>query len=288
MAPKVWLITGTSSGFGLELARCAARRGDRVIAATRSPQKIAHLETEGIKPIRLDHNEPLPQIQAAVKEAIAIYGTVDFVVNNAAYVHTGVLEEVTPEEPLQQFQANLFGPLNLYKAFLPHLRGKGGGTLITIGSMAAWFPMPGCNLYNASKAALRIMTLGLAQEVAQFGIKHCLVEPGFFRTGLLDPTANYVATKDTQRLPAYADVNATTDDSFAAFNGTQSGNPVRGAEIIYEVATSSGCAAGRDFPEFLPLGSDACEAIQEAASQTSAAVDEWKDIATQSDFPEGQ
>ncbi|RJE23390.1 short chain dehydrogenase [Aspergillus sclerotialis] len=288
MAPKVWLITGTSSGFGLELARCAARRGDRVIAASRSPQKLAHLETEGIKPIRLDHNEPLPQIQAAMNDALAIYGTIDVVVNNAAYVHTGVLEEVTTEEALQQYQANLFGPLNLYRALLPHLREKGSGTLITIGSMAAWFAMPGCNLYNSSKAALRIMTLGLAEEVAQFGIKHCLVEPGFFRTGLLDPTANFVATKDTKRLPAYANINATTDSGLAAYNGAQLGNPVRGAEIIYDVATSSGCAAGREFPGFLPLGSDACDVIQKSASQTLADVDKWRDISSQSDFPKGQ
>lgn len=120
MAPKVWLITGTSSGFGLEIARCAARRGDRVIAASRSPQNIAHLHTEGIKPIRLDPNEPLPQIQAAASDALAVYGTID-VVNNAAYV----VEELTPEETLQQFQANLFGPLNVYRAILPHLREKG-------------------------------------------------------------------------------------------------------------------------------------------------------------------
>ena len=287
MAPKVWLITGTSSGFGLEIARCAARRGDRVIAASRSPQNIAHLHTEGIKPIRLDPNEPLPQIQAAASDALAVYGTID-VVNNAAYIHIGVLEELAPEETLQQFQANLFGPLNVYRAILPYLRKKGCGTPITIGSMGAWFPISGTNLYSSSKAALRMMTLGLAEEVAQFGIKHCLVEPGYFRTALLDPTTNFVGAKYTKRLPAYANIHADTDGKAAAFNGAQLGDPVQGAEIIYNVVNSSGCAAGLEFPGFLPLGSDACDAIQKSASQTLADVDKWRDISSQSDFPKGQ
>lgn len=288
MGSKVWLITGASSGFGLELARHAARHGNRVIATSRSPQKLAHLEGEGIRPARLDHNESLPQIQAAVKDILSIYGTVDIVVNNAAYVHTGTLEEVTPEDTLQQFQANTFGPLNLYRAMLPHLREKRSGTLITIGSVAAWYPMACCNLYNASKAALHLITLGLAEEVAPFGIRHCLIAPGFFRTGLLDPSANVAVTSNNQRLPAYAALNATGDANLATFNGSQLGNPVRGAEIIYDLVTSSGCAAGRDLPGFFPLGSDASDEIRKSVSKTLNVVDEWRETSCQSDFPQGQ
>lgn len=294
--PKVWLITGSSSGFGLELARTAARHGDRVLAASRNPQKLLSLlesssepYINNIKPVRLDHNEPLPQIKAAVQDILAVYGTVDIVVNNAAYVQTGTLEEATPEESLQQFQTNTLGPLNLYRAILPHLREKGqGGTLVTIGSMAAWYTMPGCNLYDASKAALRWLGIGLAGEVTQFGIRHCLVEPGFFRTELLNPSANIAGTNTTSRLPAYAELNATCDANFAAFHGAQVGDPVKGAEIIYDVVTSSGVAAGRDLPEFLPLGSDACEEITKAASKAIATVEEWRDISSLSDFPKGK
>ncbi|KAJ8104956.1 hypothetical protein ONZ43_g7616 [Nemania bipapillata] len=135
-ASRVWLITGASTGFGLELAKIAASRGDRVIAASRSPQKIAGLT--GITAARLDHNEPLPQVQAAINDIINIHGTVDIVVNNAAYVQSGTVEEATPEETQRQFQANTFGPINVYRAILPHLRSKRSGTLLTIGSMAAW------------------------------------------------------------------------------------------------------------------------------------------------------
>ncbi|KAF9891887.1 hypothetical protein FE257_002850 [Aspergillus nanangensis] len=286
---RTWLITGASSGIGLELAKVAAQHGDHVLAATRSPDKLASLEASNsnIQAVYLDHNEPLNQIQAAIKSILAVHGTVDIVVNNAAYVQTGMLEETSPAETQRQFLANTLGPLNLYRALLPHLRDKGSGTLITIGSMAAWYPMPGCNLYNASKAALRWLGIGLAGEIAKFGIRHCLVEPGFFRTGLLNPKANMAMTAKPARLPEYRDLNDTTDSNFVAFDGTQLGNPVKGAEVIYDVVTSTGVAAGKSLPGFLPLGSDASAEIAKAASETLMAIEEWKEISALTDFPTG-
>ncbi|KAI1372047.1 hypothetical protein F4677DRAFT_433905 [Hypoxylon crocopeplum] len=281
-ASRVWLITGASSGFGLELAKIAASRGDRVLAATRSPQKIAGLA--GITAVRLDHNEPLPKIQAAMKDILKIHGTVDIVINNAAYVQTGTVEETTPEETLRQFQANTFGPINVYRAILPHMRQKRAGTLITIGSMAAWYPMPSCNMYNASKAGLRWLALGMADEIKSFGIRHCLIEPGFFRTELLKPGGNLAGTDRATRIPDYEELNATAEANFKAFNGNQAGNPVKGCEIIYDVVTSSGLAAGRELPEFLPLGSDANTEITKSAQKTIDEVKEWEEITKQSDF----
>ncbi|KAH8702320.1 hypothetical protein BGW36DRAFT_372585 [Talaromyces proteolyticus] len=288
-ASRVWLITGASSGIGLELAKVAASRGDRVIAATRSPQKIEALGLHAnIKAARLDHNESLPHVKSAVEEIINIFGTVDMVVNNAAYVQTGMLEETSPEETLEQFQANVLGPLNVYRAILPHLREKRSGTLVTVGSMAAWYPMPGCNLYDASKAALRWLGIGLSGEISQFGIRHTLIEPGFFRTDLLNPSANFATTDASKRLPAYADSNAVTDSNFVNFHGKQLGNPVKGAEVLYDVITSSGIAAGKELPDFFPLGSDASTEISKAAAQTIATVDAWREISALSDFPSGQ
>ena len=237
---RIWLITGASQGFGLELARVALGRGDRVIATSRNPDKVkAAIEpSKNFAAARLDHNEPLPQVKAAIESILTIFGTVDVVVNNAAYVQTGMLEEVSPEDTLREFQANVFGPLNVYRAVLPHLREKGSGMLLTIGSMAAWYPMLGCNLYNASKAAIRWIGLGLAEEVSTFGVQHCLIEPGFFKTDLLNPTSNVAKTDDSQRIPAYADMNSTADNNFEVFHGAQLGDPVKGAKIIYEVSKS--------------------------------------------------
>ncbi|KAI0597056.1 hypothetical protein F4775DRAFT_584601 [Biscogniauxia sp. FL1348] len=286
MASRVWLITGASTGFGLELAKIAASRGDRVIAATRSPEKIAGLA--GITSARLDHNEPLPKVQAAMKDIIDIYGTVDIVVNNAAYVQTGTVEELSPEETIKQFQANVFGPINVYRAILPHMRQKRSGTLVTIGSMAAWYSIQSCNMYNASKAALRWLAIGLADEIKQFRINHCLIEPGFFRTDLLKPGANLGGPDRSRRIPDYDELNAMAEGNFRAYHGNQLGDPVKGAEIIYDVVTSSGVAAGLELPGFMPLGSDASAQITKTAEMTIGDVKKWASIAQQSDIQEGK
>lgn len=279
---RLWLITGASSGLGLELAKIAAAKGDRVIGTSRDPRKVQSLNIAGVMAAKLDHNEPLPQVQAQVDDILAAHGTPDIVVNNAAYVQTGTVEEVSPEETQRQFNTNVFGPINVYRALLPAMRARGSGTLVSVGSMAAWYPMPSCNLYNASKAALRMMVIGMADEVRSFGIRHCLVEPGFFRTDLLKPGNNMTGTTPKSRLPAYAEVNSTADANFAAFHGNQAGDPVRGATVMYDVFTSG------DLPGFLPLGSDATTEIRKSAQQTLDDVNKWEDISAKSDFPKDQ
>ncbi|KAK4186761.1 putative oxidoreductase [Podospora australis] len=281
----VWLITGCSSGFGLELAKVAASRGDKVLAASRNPANI-QLSHQNIKLVRLNHNAPLENIKTVVDDLVQVFGTIDIVVNNAGYVQTGTLEESTPEETFNQFQANVFGPLNLYRAVLPHLRAKKSGTLVTMGSMAAWYPMNSCNLYNMSKAALRWAGIGLAEEVKQFGIKHTLVEPGFFRTSLLKPGANLSGTPAKTRIPEYDELNTTADEAFKNFHGGQLGDPVKGAKIIYEVVTGTGVAAGKELPGFFPVGSDATEEIGKALDKTREDVEAWRDISKLTDFKE--
>lgn len=289
MAPRsrVWLITGCSSGFGLELAKVAAARGDKVLAASRNPAKV-DLSHKNITAVQLDHNKPLPDLKKAVAEIVSVHGVIDIVVNNAAYVQTGTLEEATPEETYKQFEANFFGPLNLYRAVLPQLREQGSGTLVTIGSMAAWYPMNSCNLYNASKAALRWAGIGLAEEIKDFGIKHTLIEPGFFRTSLLKPGANLSGTPASTRMKEYDEINAKADQAFKDFNGIQLGNPVKGAEVIYDVVTSTGVAEGRELPGFFALGSDATAEIGKALDKTREDLAEWREISKISDFPEGK
>ncbi|KAL2167449.1 hypothetical protein VTG60DRAFT_1200 [Thermothelomyces hinnuleus] len=263
---RVWLITGCSSGFGPQLAKVPAARGDRVLAASRNREKARDLSgQENIKVVLLDYNDDLAKIREAISGFAEIWGHIDVVVNNAAYVQTGTIEETTPEKTLRQFQANVFGPLNLYRAVLPLLWTRGHGTLVTIGSMAAWYPMNSCNLYNASKAALRWATLGLADE----------------------PGANLAGTLPTARLPEYDEINRVADDNFRKFNGKQLGDPIKGAEIIYDAVTSTGVAEGKEFPSFLPLGSDAAAEISKAAQKNLDDAQKWRPISALSDFPEG-
>ena len=164
------------------------------------------------------------------------------------------------------------------------MRSKRTGILATIGSMAAWYPMPGCNLYDASKAAMRMIGIGLQSEITGFGIKHCLIEPGFFRTDLLNPGANMAKTEKEARLDDYAELNATNDKNFEAFHGNQAGDPVKGVEIIFDVLTGTGAAKGRQVPPFLPLGSDAAAEIVKSAQATIDQVKDWETIARLSDF----
>ncbi|KAI1462801.1 hypothetical protein F4805DRAFT_409375 [Annulohypoxylon moriforme] len=291
--PLVWLITGASSGFGLELAKVAAERGDLVIGTSRNPSSAPPLPA-GITFARLDHNEPLSSIKKDIDAIFAIHGTVDIVVNNAAYVQTGTVEELTPEETLKQFQANLFGPVNVYRAVLPHLRTKddakvggrfGKGALVTVGSMAAWFKMDSTAAYTAAKAALRQMTLGMAEEIKEFGIRHTLLEPGFYRTELLKPGVNFGSTKPGTRIEAYRALNERADEAFRMFHGNQLGDTRRGCELIYEIVTGTGSAEGRELPGEVPLGGDAVVEIRRSAGRTLRAVEEWEDVARLSDIP---
>ncbi|RFU80189.1 short-chain dehydrogenase reductase sdr [Trichoderma arundinaceum] len=284
MAPQTWLITGASSGLGLHLANIAAKQGNKVIATTRSLERAQNIQDKNIKVARLDQNEPLDKIKADIETIIDAYGPIDIVVNCAAYVHTGILEDLTPEDTYQQFQTNVFGALNVYRAILPHLRSRKSGTLVTIGSMAAWFAHPAASVYNASKAALRLLSFGLASEVRPLGIKHLLVEPGRFRTELLKQDGNFRTSNGSDGIADYREVSEETRRNIASESNKQPGDPVKGAQIIYDVVTSSGVAKDKEMPSFLPLGRDAIEEISLAAQSAIDVCQEWKDIACSTDF----
>jgi NAD(P)-dependent dehydrogenase (short-subunit alcohol dehydrogenase family) len=164
------------------------------------------------------------------------------------------------------------------------MRQKRSGTLVTVGSLAAWYPLNGCNMYNASKAALRWAVMGMAEEIKGFNIRHCLIEPGFFRTNLLKQDANLAKTSSTAHFPDYDDLNKAADEAFAKFHGSQLGDPVKGVEVMYDVITSSGVAAGRQLPGFLPLGSDACTEIARTAQNIIDDINAWVDVAGLKDF----
>ena len=180
-------------------------------------------------------------------------------------------------------QANVFGPLNLFRAVLPHMRSKRSGTLISIGSMAAWQQYPGSALYPISKATMRAVSMVLDDEVKGFGIKTCLVEPGAFQTELLAPSSNLMQTNSTVRIADYTEVNKAMEGLIVSLHGTQPGDAAKGAEVMYDVFTSSGVAQGKPLPKYLPLGSDAVEVICSAAQQTIDETKAWAEIASLSD-----
>lgn len=176
---KVWFITGTSRGFGRVWAEAALARGDRVVASARSIGALKPLvEQYGnqVLPLELDVTDPT-SAKRAVGAAVAHFGRLDVVINNAGYGLFGMVEEVSEAQAREQFETNFFGALWVTQAALPHLRAQGSGHIIQVSSIGGVTAFPFFGIYNASKWALEGMSQALAAEVKGFGIKVTLVEP---------------------------------------------------------------------------------------------------------------
>jgi NAD(P)-dependent dehydrogenase (short-subunit alcohol dehydrogenase family) len=183
---KVWFITGSSRGLGREFVRAALARGDRVAATARDVDSLKDLVTTGgeaILPLPLDVTDKAATADT-VRCAHEHFGRLDVVVNNAGYIAHGAVEELTERDLRDQLETNLFGPLWVSRAALPYLRRQGSGHIIQISSLAGVAAYPTLGAYHASKWALEGLTESLAGEVAQFGIKVTIVEPGSYSTGL--------------------------------------------------------------------------------------------------------
>jgi NAD(P)-dependent dehydrogenase (short-subunit alcohol dehydrogenase family) len=202
MTSKTWFITGTSSGFGMEWARAALARGDRVAGTARDPSMIEDIAAEygdAFLPLQLDVKDREADF-AAVQRAHEHFGRLDVVINNAGYAQLGMIEELTEQQVRDEFDTNAFGALWITQAALPILRAQGSGHFVQVSSVAGIFAYPGVGMYNASKWALEGWCQALAQEVAGFGIRVTIIEPGGFATGR-DSRAGH-----TEHLEAYSGV----------------------------------------------------------------------------------
>lgn len=191
MSTKIWFITGASKGFGRQWAEAALERGDRVAVTSRAPGAFDDLVKEhgdAVLPIELDVADRTAA-HAAVRRSLEHFGRLDVVVNNAGYGLFGMVEEVSEQQARDQIEVNLFAPLWVTQAALPHLRAQGSGHLIQVSSIAGVFTLPGLGLYHASKFGLEGFTAALAAEVKDFGIKVTLVEPAGYATDWAGPSA---------------------------------------------------------------------------------------------------
>jgi NAD(P)-dependent dehydrogenase (short-subunit alcohol dehydrogenase family) len=181
---KTWFITGTSRGFGKAWTTAALDRGDRVAATARDTSSLDELVQQygdAILPIALDVTDRTAG-QAAVRQAFDHFGRLDVVVNNAGYGHFGFVEEITEAEARDQLETNVFGALWITQAAIPLMREQGSGHIVQVSSMGGVVAFPSLGIYHASKWALEGLTEALAQEVAMFGIRTTLIEPGGFAT----------------------------------------------------------------------------------------------------------
>ena len=228
---KRWLITGASRGLGRAFAEAALERGDTVAMTSRNPESLRDFVTrfgESAIPFSLDLSQP-SEVATVFNTAVEACGHLDVIVNNAGYILLGAVEEMTEQEAREQFEI-LFGPLLLTKAAVPHMRQRGGGTIVQVSSLAGIGGLPGNSMYAASKWALEGASEALRQEVKDFGIRVIILEPAGIRTDI-----GYGIRK-SKPLPAYAGVLqeqrerwATGDDPHAT------GDPKRCAQVLLDL-----------------------------------------------------
>ena len=209
MTSKTWFITGASRGFGREWAIAALERGDSVAATARDTSTLDDLAAkygDKLLPVQLDVTDRAADF-AAVKQAHEHFGRLDVVVNNAGYGQFGLVEELSEADARDQIETNLFGALWVTQAALPFLRSQGSGHILQVSSIGGISAFPYVGIYHASKWALEGISQSLAQEVADFGIKVTLIEPGGFSTdwsGSSSRTAEPLADYDGFREKMFA------------------------------------------------------------------------------------
>ncbi|HEY3007408.1 MAG TPA: SDR family NAD(P)-dependent oxidoreductase, partial [Micromonosporaceae bacterium] len=185
---KVWLVTGAGRGMGVDIARAALAAGHAVVATGRNPDKVAQAvgASDDLLTVKLDVTDPA-DAQAAARAAVDRFGRIDVLVNNAGNFYAGFFEEISPQDFRAQVETTLFGPVNVTRAVLPLMRAQRSGLVVAISSTAGLVGQEFCTAYAASKFGVEGWIESLTPEVAPFGIRTMLVEPGFFRTELLTP-----------------------------------------------------------------------------------------------------
>ncbi|AEW99152.1 oxidoreductase [Streptantibioticus cattleyicolor] len=273
---RVWLITGASSGFGRSLTRAAVAAGDTVVAAVRRPEVLDDLVAAHpgqVVPIALDVTDHA-RITAVVAEVLLWYGRIDVLVNNAGRGLIGAVEETTDRELRDLMELHFFGPAALTRAVLPHMRRRGSGAVVQMSSMGGRFSFPGVGAYSATKFALEGLSEALAQEVAPFGIKVLVVEPGAFRTGF----AGGDALVRSAALDAYRETVGPVREALPDSDGKQPGDPDKAAAAIL-----TALAAERT-PLRLPLGNDAVDAVAAQLGSAQEELSTWESVARSTDF----
>jgi NAD(P)-dependent dehydrogenase (short-subunit alcohol dehydrogenase family) len=269
---KIWFITGASRGLGVDLAKAALAAGHAVVATGRDPSKVA--AAVGAHPdllcLALDVTR-FEQAQAAVAAAVARFGRIDVLVNNAGNFYAGFFEELTMEQVRSQVETLLFGPMNVARAALPTLRSQRSGLLVNVSSTAGIAGGMYCTAYAAAKFGLEGWTESLAVEMAPFGLKTMLVEPGFFRTELLTPESTTFAQPS---IADYAEWSKATSDAWSGMSGKQGGDPAKLAAAIVQVA-------GLDEPPVrFAGGADAVGAFEQKAKALLAQADAHRELSS--------
>lgn len=273
---KVWLVTGASSGFGRAITEAAVAAGDTVIGTARRTEALDDLVAaypDRIEAISLDVTDG-ERIDVVAADILARYGRVDVLVNNAGRTQVGAFEETTDRELRDLFELHVFGPARLTRALLPQMRERGSGSVVNISSFGGQLSFAGFSAYSATKAALEQLSEGLADEVAPFGIKVLIVEPGAFRTNLFGKGAAYFSEEN----PAYREKVGATRQMVQGSGGSQPGDPAKAAAAIRLALDAE------KTPLRLALGADAVDFLTAHLDSVRAELTEWEKVSRRTDF----
>jgi NAD(P)-dependent dehydrogenase (short-subunit alcohol dehydrogenase family) len=266
---KVWFVTGSSRGLGRALVEVALEAGDRVAATARNPERLRDLLDkygDAVLVLRLDVTD-CDAAARVVTQAEQTFGRIDVVVNNAGYGDLGSFEDTTIDSFRTQIDTDFYGVVNVSKAVVPLLREQGSGHIFQVSSLIVRLSGPGLTAYQAAKCAVAGFSLGLAKEIAPFGVKVTILEPGAMRTDwggssmtIPQPSGPYQPT-----IGAFA-------EALRAFSGHEPTNTRRVAQVVRDLA-------GRDdAPVRLLLGTDAVPLAQQAAQELAASDEAWREV----------
>jgi NAD(P)-dependent dehydrogenase (short-subunit alcohol dehydrogenase family) len=269
---KVWLITGAGRGLGLDIAKAARAAGHVVIATGRDPAKViaAIGNHDDLLAMKLDITR-LEDAQAAVAAAIAKFGRIDVLVNNAGNFYAGFFEELSPVQVRDQIETLLFGPMNVTRAVLPVMRKQRAGLVLTISSTAGISGLSFCSAYAAAKFGVEGWMESLTPEIAPFGIRTMLVEPGFFRTELL---SNNSTTYAKPGIDDYARQTREIVAAWSSMDGKQGGDPAKLADALVHLTGL------KEPPTRFAAGADAVQTFETKANALISQAKAYHDLSS--------
>jgi len=277
MTQRTWLITGVNSGFGRLITEALLERGDRVAGTVRKLEAMNDLKAkygDRLWLANLDMTE-LPAVRSVVNKVFAELGTIDVIVSNAGYGLFGAAEELSDEQVAHQLATNLFGPIQLIRAALPHLRAQGGGRIIGLSTYGGQAALPGGSLYHASKWGLEGFLDSIAQELASFTIGVSIIEPGGARTNFRFGGAQLGTQLEAYKGTPAAIVHTMIKDT----SRLPPGDPAKMAKVIIDSVDQNPA------PKRIALGSDAYGVIHKALTDRLSALEAQREIALSTDFP---
>jgi len=269
---KVLFVTGAGRGLGIDIAKAALAAGHAVVATGRNTERVsaalgAH---DDLLVVKLDVTS-LDDAKAAARAAVDRFGRIDVLVNNAGNFYAGFFEEISPQDFRSQIETTLFGPVNVTRAVLPVMRAQRSGLVVAISSTAGIVGQEFCTAYAAAKFGVEGFIESLAPEVAPFGIRTMLVEPGFFRTELLTPESTKFAEPS---IDDYAERTSQTVTAWKGMNGLQGGAPAKLADALVQLASQD------EPPRRFAAGADAVAAVEQKATDLLTQAGAYRELSS--------